>query len=84
VDVFAVSTWADRTKPDFSPGEWLKDERWPVRTIVDDRNSGVGSAFGLRGTPFWVFLDRTAVVVIRVEAELGGDGLARAIAALTR
>jgi len=79
VDVYAVSTWADASKPNFPPGRWLREEGWPVPTLVDDKDSSVGRAFGLHGTPFWVFLDGTGRVAGRLEAELGGAGLERAL-----
>ena len=79
VDVYAVSTWADASKPNFPPGRWLREEGWPVPTLVDDKDSSVGRAFGLHGTPFWVFLDGMGRVAGRLEAELGGAGLERAL-----
>jgi thiol-disulfide isomerase/thioredoxin len=83
VDFVSVSTWADAQRPNFPPGAWLRRERWTVPTLVDDRGSSVGEAFGLRGTPFWVFLDADGIVLARLEAELGGAGLERVLGSLT-
>ena len=82
VDIYAVSTWADPKRPNFPPARWLREERWTVPTLVDDESSSVSKAFGIHGTPYWVFLDGTGTVVRRVEAELGGEGLDRILSAL--
>ena len=83
VDIVAVSTWANPQRPNFPPARWLSDEGWRVPTLIDDRASDVASAFGMQGTPFWVFLDGQGKVLARAEAELGGDGLRGMLGSLT-
>lgn len=70
VDLFAVSTAAAEDKPNFSPSAWLNREKWPVRTIADDKNQQIANAYGLSGFPYFVVVDAKGNVVARASGEL--------------
>ncbi len=70
VDLWAVATGIDRTRPNFPPGEWLRRERWPVPTLVDDARGTAANAYGLSGFPFFVAVGSDGRVVQRVSGEL--------------
>lgn len=82
VDIFAVSTFADVTKPNWPPSIWLRQEGWPTPVLVDDEASTVAEAFGLRGTPMWVFVRRDGTIAGRASGEVPIDRLQSAMRAL--
>jgi cytochrome c biogenesis protein CcmG, thiol:disulfide interchange protein DsbE len=82
VDLYAVSTWADPAKPNYPPSQWLDREGWTTTTVVDDEAGTVASAFGLSGTPMYVFVESDGTVQTRYSGELPIDQLQQAIAEL--
>ena len=82
VEIQSVSTLVDPSRGNFPPAEWLENAGWPYPVLVDDADSTVAEAFGLDGTPFWVFVDADGRVVERVSGELSPDDLAARLAAL--
>ncbi|HEX7222293.1 MAG TPA: TlpA disulfide reductase family protein [Candidatus Limnocylindrales bacterium] len=70
VDLYAISTEADATRPNFPPETWLDREGWTVPTVVDDANSSIAQAFGLSAFPYWVFVDADGTVAGRAAGEL--------------
>lgn len=72
VEVIAVATGIDRTRSNWPPGDWLRNERWPWPTLVDDADSRTGSVFGLTSFPYFVVIDAQGKVVERVSGELAG------------
>lgn len=82
VEIQTIATWSDSGRDNFPPGEWLADNNWDHRTIVDDEDSTLAVAFGLSGTPMWVFVDADGTVVDRAGA-LDPADLAARMAALT-
>jgi thiol-disulfide isomerase/thioredoxin len=81
VEIQTIATWSDSGRDNFPPGEWLADNNWDHRTIVDDEDSTLAVAFGLSGTPMWVFVDADGTVVERTGA-LDPADLAARMAAL--
>jgi cytochrome c biogenesis protein CcmG, thiol:disulfide interchange protein DsbE len=84
IDVTAVATGTDRTRPNFPPGPWLEREGWDQPLIMDDEQSTAGQAFGVTSFPFWVVVDADGNVLARFGGALGAeqiDGLMQSIAA---
>ena len=70
VDIYAVSTFADRTRPNWPPSAWLQRERWTSPVLLDDADGSVAEAFGLSGTPMWVFVSAEGTVTKRISGEV--------------
>jgi cytochrome c biogenesis protein CcmG, thiol:disulfide interchange protein DsbE len=84
VDVTAVATGSDATRPNFPPGPWLEREGWDQPLIMDDQQSTAGQAFGVTSFPFWVVVDADGNVLARLGGALGLeqiDALMQSIAA---
>jgi thiol-disulfide isomerase/thioredoxin len=81
VELTAVVTGLDATRPNWPPQEWLEEEGWPGAVLVDDADGSVAAAYGLSGTPFTVAV-RDGEVVARFAGQLpagGFDELAAAV-----
>jgi thiol-disulfide isomerase/thioredoxin len=74
VNLVAVSTSIDPTRPNYPPSAWLAEEGWTAPTLVDPDNSAALAA-GLSGYPFFVALDADGTVVARNTGELTVDQL---------
>lgn len=70
VDLYTVSTLATSTKPNWPPSSWLERERWTTPVLVDSPDSAVAEAFGLSGTPLWVFVRPDGTVARRMAGEV--------------
>lgn len=70
VDIYAVSTLATPTKPNWPPSTWLERERWTPPILVDSPGSAVAEMFGLTGTPLWVFVRPDGTVARRLAGEV--------------
>lgn len=81
VEVVGIATGIDRTRGNWPPGAWLREEGWPYQTLVDDSGNLAGQAFGLTSFPYFVVLDSTGKVVERVSGEIGGSAFAGLIEA---
>ena len=57
VELQAVSTAVDASRPNHPPSEWLEDEGWTVPTLVDSEDSTAADALGVSAFPFFVFVD---------------------------
>jgi thiol-disulfide isomerase/thioredoxin len=75
VDLYAISTLANRVQANWPPSAWLEDEGWDVPTIKDDENSTASQALGLRGTPYWLVLNGDNEVVFRISGEITAGGM---------
>lgn len=75
VEIVAVATGLDHTRPNWPPDEWLEREGWNGPTLVDDADGTVARSWGLGGTPYWVALDDQGQVVARVTGMLGQEQL---------
>lgn len=82
VRLVAVSTLVNPDMPNYPASAWFEREGWPVETLMDDADSSVAEAFGLTGTPTWVFVGRDGDVAGRVTGRLGIPGLEAALTAL--
>ena len=81
VAVVGVATGIDRTRGNWPPGAWLREEGWPYQTLVDNPQSVTSEAFGLTGFPYFVAIDKDGKIVARVSGEVDGAGFAALIEA---
>ena len=71
VELTAVITGLDATRPNWPPSDWLETEGYTGATIVDDADSTIAQTYGMSGTPFWVAIDGNGDVVARASGQLG-------------
>jgi thiol-disulfide isomerase/thioredoxin len=69
VDLVAVSTSIDPSRPNYPASAWLADEGWTAPTLVDPDNAAAVAA-GLSAFPYFVAVDADGNVVARVTGEL--------------
>ena len=74
VDLYAVPTWIDASRPNHPPDAWLEREGWTSPVLVDT-NDAVADAFGVGGVPFWVFLKSDGTVALRMSGEINEQEL---------
>jgi cytochrome c biogenesis protein CcmG, thiol:disulfide interchange protein DsbE len=74
-DLYTVSTGVDKTLPNYPPSAWLEREHWTSPVLVDDAAESAAAAFGMTGTPYWVFVDSDGLVAARTAGELAMDDL---------
>lgn len=77
LQVVAISTMESPTRPNYPAQAWLEREGWPADVLVDDGESSVAEAYGLTGTPYFVFLDDEDHVVARFSGEMPIDAVAQ-------
>jgi cytochrome c biogenesis protein CcmG/thiol:disulfide interchange protein DsbE len=65
VEIQTIATWSDEGRENFPPGEWLADNNWHHRTIVDDEAFTLAGSLGLAGTPMWIFIDGDGTIIER-------------------
>jgi thiol-disulfide isomerase/thioredoxin len=72
LDVIAITTSTDPASPNFPPSEWLAREEfpplWPVMT--DSGEKTAATAMGVSGFPFFVLLDSSGKVALRISGEI--------------
>ena len=72
VDLRAVATAMDQTRPNYPSSEWLEDEGW-TSPILADGDNHAASAYGLSAFPFWVAVGADGKVIERASGELTPD-----------
>jgi len=70
VELTAVVTGLDSTRPNWPPNDWLEREGYTGQTIVDDADGTIAQTYGMSGTPFWVAIDGNGQVVARAAGQL--------------
>jgi thiol-disulfide isomerase/thioredoxin len=65
VDLVAVSTSLSDVRPNWPPQDWFARENYQNAVIVDDVQSSIARAYGLRATPYWVIVNPDGEVVHR-------------------
>ncbi len=70
VDLYAVATSTSESKPNFPPGQWLRDENWPVKTIADDTKGSAANAYGVTGFPYFVAVDAQGNIALTMSGEI--------------
>ncbi|MDP3984422.1 MAG: TlpA disulfide reductase family protein [Acidimicrobiia bacterium] len=69
VDFYSVATAYTPTKPNWPPSAWLAREGWSFPVVVDDPDSSAFAWFGRGGFPYYVFIDSSGVVELRLSGE---------------
>ena len=82
LDLISVVTGTDSTQPNYPPSEWLSRESWTAPVILDDESSSAGTAAGLTGYPFFVFVDGDGTVSARASGELSIETIEAAASGL--
>ncbi len=77
VEFFGVSTRVNPEQGNYPPSLWLKDAGWSFPVLMDDAADTVATAFGLSGTPFWVFVDSDGMLVDRGSGRIPPGDLVR-------
>lgn len=72
VDLVAVATGIDKTRPNYPPSAWFDREDWTPRTVAD-ATGAAAKAYGLTSFPYWVAVDATGTIVDRQSGELTLD-----------
>lgn len=80
VDIYSVTSLTQPGRTEWPPQEWLQGEGWTLPTIMDDAASSISTAYGLSGTPFYVVLDGSNNVVLRVSGRIGIGALEQLVA----
>ena len=71
VEIVSVSTSVDSVRGNYPASTWLEDQGWPYPVMRDDDNGTVSVAYGMVGTPFWVFVDADGNVASRTSGQQG-------------
>jgi thiol-disulfide isomerase/thioredoxin len=70
VDLYAVATSTNETRPNYPPNPWLVKEQWPVKTIADNEKNDAASAYGVTGFPYFVVVGADGKVITRTSGEV--------------
>ncbi len=79
VELVGVSTFHDMARPNWPPDEWFADAGFPGLTLVDATDVAA-TAWGLSGTPMWVFTDDNGTVVARYSGQIDAEQFAEGAA----
>jgi len=83
VRVIGLSTAVKKGQPNFPPAKWLRTEKWPFPTLVDDEIGSAALALGVDSFPLLVFVDAKGQVESRFSGEMEMDELDRRIARIS-
>jgi cytochrome c biogenesis protein CcmG, thiol:disulfide interchange protein DsbE len=75
LQVVAVTTAVDPTRPNYPPSKWIVDMQWTWPVLADSQTQDAAVAMGLTSYPFVVILDTDGKVLTRWAAEKGADGI---------
>ena len=73
INLFSVTTYIDKNKPNYPPNDWLIREKWSSPVIFDNEENIIAEHFGLSAFPYWVFLNSDGTVNMRHSGSLGED-----------
>ena len=73
VDLVAIATGTDPSRPNYPPSRWLDREEWTAPVLADSGDGAAATAYGLTSFPYFVALDAKGTVVARA-----GGGLSPA------
>lgn len=79
LDVIGVSTAVSADRPNYPPSTWLDREGVTFPVLADDAESAAGEAMGLASFPYFVLLDGTGAVRLRLSGEIDPVDLTNAI-----
>jgi len=84
LEVYAVATAVDATRPNYPPSEWLRRERWPAPVLADDARGTAADAAGLSAFPFFVFVGADDRVAGRRAGSIGMEEIEQQLGRLAR
>lgn len=70
VELVAIPTATQADQNNYPPADWLIQENWPGRTLVDSAESEAAQAYGLPAFPYFVAIGADGKVVARGTGEL--------------
>jgi cytochrome c biogenesis protein CcmG, thiol:disulfide interchange protein DsbE len=70
LQVFGVSTAVSDERPNYPPGEWLRDKGWEWPVLADDAQLTAANTYGLTAFPFFVVVDADGNVTARGSGEI--------------
>jgi cytochrome c biogenesis protein CcmG, thiol:disulfide interchange protein DsbE len=70
VELVAVATSNDPSRPNFPAAPWLRKEGWSVPTMLDDKESAAAQGLGVSGFPGFTVVDKDGKVVFRTSGEI--------------
>ena len=70
LQVFGVSTAVSDERPNYPPGEWLRDKGWEWPVLADDAQLTAANTYGVTGFPFFVIVDADGNVAARGSGEI--------------
>ncbi len=73
VEMVAVASGTNKSRPNFPPGDWLRREKWSVPTMIDSEDATAGNALGLSGFPYFIAVNAEGQVVQRTSGELSTE-----------
>jgi len=76
VDIYSVATSYSSTQPNWPPSSWLAREGWTFPALVDDPESTAFQAFGQGGFPYYVLINSSGQVALRMSGEQDPAALA--------
>ena len=76
VDIYSVATSYSPTQPNWPPSSWLAREGWTFPALVDDPESTAFQAFGQGGFPYYVLINSSGEVALRMSGEQDPAALA--------
>jgi thiol-disulfide isomerase/thioredoxin len=79
LQVFAVTTAVDPTRPNYPPSSWIAGLEWSWPVLADSQTQDAAVAMGLTSYPYVVILDTDGTVLTRWAGEKGTDGIRQAV-----
>jgi thiol-disulfide isomerase/thioredoxin len=70
VELVAVATSNDPSRPNFPAAPWLRKEGWSVPTMLDDKENAAAQGLGITGFPAFIVVDKDGKVVFRTSGEI--------------
>ena len=80
IRILSLATSIDSSRANYPPHEWFANEGWPIPVIVDNSNSDIARAIGVSSFPFYVVIDSTGNVSLRIAGRIGVERLERLFA----
>jgi thiol-disulfide isomerase/thioredoxin len=77
LEIYAVSTGVDSSRPNYPPSNWIASEGWEPQVLLDDDAQTAAKSWGLTGFPYVVMLDADGNVWQRGSGEIPVEDLQR-------
>ena len=73
VDLVSVATSISEIRSNYPPDAWLRREGWTPPVVVDNSAGSIANAFGLTSFPYYVLVDGSGEVVMRLAGAQNPD-----------